>query len=180
MSKECFNCQQVGPVFVQVGAKRVAEGMTGDARFPAEAPFLFMDMPGEIKRINGFAGAVLFWKEPAGGSAAAQPVLGEDVQCMPGKDSITVRTVFAMSDMDTHAGAADIFITEMADFPDAEAGGIKKGCHSLLFEIGHRGNEGENFLSGRNIGKIFIKFPHGKLRGIPRLVKDIDGKKTEL
>ncbi len=45
MTKESLNRQEVSAVFVQVGAKRVPEGMAGDAWFPSKEPFLFMDVP---------------------------------------------------------------------------------------------------------------------------------------
>jgi len=51
---------------------------------------------------------------------------------------------FCHSDVDTHAGAADIFIAEMTDFANAKAGGIERRGHSLLLEICHEGNESKN------------------------------------
>ena len=42
------------------------------------------------------------------------------------------------------------------------------------------GDECPGVLFGRDIGKVLIKFTHGKLCIIPRLVEDIEGKKAEL
>ena len=44
MAKECFYGEQIGAVFIQMGAKGVAERMTGEALFPAKAALMLMDM----------------------------------------------------------------------------------------------------------------------------------------
>jgi hypothetical protein len=68
----------------------------------------------------------------------------------------------------------------MADFADAQTGGIHEGDHSLLLEVGHGVDQDGNFLFGRDKGEVFIKLTHGKLGIVPWLMKDIKGKKTQL
>ena len=50
----------------------------------------------------------------------------------------------------------------------------------LLLKGWHSGDKGPCILFRGDIGKVFIKLPHRKLGIIPRLMKDINGKKTEL
>lgn len=47
-------------------------------------------------------------------------------------------------------------------------------------QIRHGINKDGNLLFGRDKGKIFVKSAHRKLGIIPRLVKDIQGKKAQL
>lgn len=102
MSKERLNGEEVGPVFIEVCAKGMAEGVAGDPWFPPQETFLVMDMAGKEKSINRFIRIILLWKEPAGGSAEGPPVLREDVQGIFRKDGKTVRAVLAMGYMNVH------------------------------------------------------------------------------
>lgn len=116
--------------------------MTGNAFRPSEFDLVFCDMSGEIKGVNGFWRISLFWKKVAGGSSTGKPVLGKDVKRLFGKDGVTVRTIFTMSDVDAHVFSLDVFITEIADFTDTETGRIHECNHSLRFDICHGRNEG--------------------------------------
>jgi len=86
---------------------------------------------------------------------------------MSGKGGIAIRMVPAIDDMDTHMRAADIFVAEISDFLNAQAGKIEKCSHGFLLEINHGWNQGQSLLSGKGIGKIFIKFIHRNLNEIP-------------
>lgn len=180
MPKKRLDREKVNAVLVKVCAKGMAEGMAGDTGFPPEAQLLFMDMPGKIKSVNGFVGMELLREKPAPGFSVGIPILGQDIKSVLRKDSKAVRAVLAMGDMDTHMGAADIVIAQMADFPNAQAGGIQKGCHGFLFEIGHGIDEGADLLPGRDIGEILIELAHGELGVIPWFMEDIKGKETQL
>lgn len=109
------------------------ERMTGDTLRPAESSFVCVDMSGKIKRINGFARIKLFWKKPACRLIVCEPVLREDIQRFMRKNGIAVRTIFRAGDVNTHLLPFDMFIAEMADFPDTQPGRIHDSHHSLLF-----------------------------------------------
>lgn len=66
-----------------------------------------------------------------------------------------------MSDMESEILSVNIFITQGAYLPDAEAGGIHQSGHGLLLQIRHSGNESPGILSGGDIGKIFIEPAEG-------------------
>ena len=53
MSQECLDGEQVRAILVKVGAKGMAEGMAGDAFWPAQAAFMCMDVPGKEKESMG-------------------------------------------------------------------------------------------------------------------------------
>ena len=180
MSKQGFNGKKIDPIFIQVGTKSMAKGMAGDAWLPAKSPLLGVDMSGKIKGINGLIRIILFREKPAGGSAEFEPVPGKDIQSIFRKNGISVRTVFAVRDVNTHTGAADIFIAEMANFANAQAGRIHECDHGFLFQVGDGRNERHNFYFCRYKGKGFIKLAHGELRIIPGYVQHIHDKEAEL
>ena len=80
MPKQSFDGEQVGTVFVKVGAKRMTERVAGKPFWSSKTAFMLMDMSGKIKGINGSVGICLFWKEPASRPVVLKPVLGEDIQ----------------------------------------------------------------------------------------------------
>ena len=80
MSKEGLDGEQVGAVFIQVGAERMAKSVAGEPPGPSKAVFMSMDVPGEEKGINGFILAVLFWEEVSHGFSIGKPVLRKNVK----------------------------------------------------------------------------------------------------
>ena len=68
------------------------------------------------------------WKKVACRPSTGKPVLGKNVKRLFGKNGITVRAVFTMSDVDAHIFPLDVFITEVADF-------IAFGFISVIVEI---------------------------------------------
>ena len=101
--------------------------------FPAEGIFMCAHMAHDIKGINRAGRIRLFWKKPAGWSVISKPVFRKDVQCFLRKDSITVRAVFGMGDMDAHIFPLDVTITQAADLADPETGRIHEGDHGFRF-----------------------------------------------
>lgn len=157
VSKEGFYGQKIRAVLVKVGAKSVSEGMAGEALLPSKPALVLMDMPGEIKSVDWLICATLFWKKPAHRLPISKPVLCEQIHRNFGKDRETVLTGFGMADMDAHIFPVDILITEMADFPDTQAGGIHDGSHSLLFQVGHGRYKFPDILLRRDKWEIRIK-----------------------
>lgn len=102
MSKESFNGKEIGPVFIEMRAKSMAERMAGDPWFPAQETFLVVYVAGKEKSINGLSWIILLWKEPADGSAGSAPVLREDEQGIFRKDGKAVRAILAMRYVDAH------------------------------------------------------------------------------
>lgn len=180
MAEQCFNGHKINPVFIEACSKSMPERMAGKASGLSEFCLVFCDMSGEIKGVNGFCGISLFRKKVAGWPATGKPVLGKDIKSRLGENGITVRTVFAMSDVDAHVFPLDVFITEIADFTDTETGRIHESNHGLRLDICHGRNEGFRFFFCRYKRQIGIKFSHGKLCVIPWLMKNIKGKKTQL
>jgi len=125
-------------------------------------------------------GIVMLWEKPSAGLTIREPVLRKNLQSQRGKDGITVRACFGMADVDAHGGAADILITEGADFTNPEPCGIHQGQDGLMLEVGKSLDKIPYLLLGRDIGKIRIKSAHRELGGIPGFMQDIHGKKTEL
>lgn len=80
MAKESLNGEQVGAVFIQMGAKSMPEGMAGETLSPTKPAFMLMDMAGEEESINRLVSAILFGEEEAPGPAISEPVLSEDVK----------------------------------------------------------------------------------------------------
>ena len=85
-----------------------------------------------------------------------------------------------MKDMYSHAGAVDVFVAEMADFPNAQAGGIHEGSHCFLFDVRDGADKFKDLLLGGDKGKVCIKPAFRYLGVIPWLVEDIDGEEAEL
>ena len=135
MAKQCFDGEQVSAVFIQMGAKSMAEGMAGEAVFPSEPSFMKAHMAHDEECVNGLLGVTLLREEPAHRPAITEPVLCQDVQGIPGKDGVTGGTVFAMGDVYPHIPTLDIAVAQMADLADPQAGGIHEGDHGFLLQI---------------------------------------------
>ena len=75
-----------------------------------------------------------------------------------------------MRDVDTHVFPLDILIPKGTDLTDTQAGRIHEGDHSLLLQVGDRGNKQPGFLLGGDKGKKFVKSAHGEVGGIPWLM----------
>lgn len=85
-----------------------------------------------------------------------------------------------MADMDTHIFTFDVFVTETADFTDTQAGRIHECDHSLLLEARYGGDTMQCILFRRDKREMRIELAHRKLKGIPRIVKVINGEETQL
>ena len=57
----------------------------------------------------------------------------QEIKSSLGKNGKAVTSVFTASDMQAHVLAVNILITEAADFPDTQTGGIHESDHGLLF-----------------------------------------------
>jgi len=180
VSHQGFNSKQVHPVFIKVGSECVTERMAGKPAFPAEPVLMGMDMPGEEESVNRPVLPILFREEIAHWLFIGKPILSEQVKGSFGKDGITVMAVFAMGDVEAEIFTLYILIAQGADFANTQAGRIHDDSHCLLLQIRHGREEVPGLLFGRDIRQVLVEFTHGKLRIIPRLVKDIEGKKAKL
>ena len=180
MPKQCFNGKQIGSIFIKVDAKCVPEGMAGKAVLPAK--FGFFGGNKLVYRIRGHMPlrVILVGEEKSSWPAGMEPVLGQDIEGIPGKNGIAVRTGFGMTDMDAHGRAADILITESTGFPNPQPGRIQEREYRLVLEVGKRLDKIPDLFLCRNKRKVRIKFPHRELCGIPGLVQNINGEETEL
>ena len=73
-----------------MSAKGMAEGMTGQAFWPAEFFFMSSDVAGKKEGIDRSGGICLFGEEPSGRTSAGEPVLSEDIKSTFGEDRISV------------------------------------------------------------------------------------------
>lgn len=146
MAEQGFNGEQVGAIFIKVCAKRMAERMAGQLMF--EAKFLFFGKNKLIYgiRSHGPCGILPVGEEEPRWPAGMEPVLSEDIQGIPGEDRIPVRTRFGMTDMDAHGGAADVLISERADFTNAKPGGIHERKDCFVLGVGKRMNKSPGFF----------------------------------
>ena len=94
MSHEGFNGEQVSTIFIQMSAKGMTKRVASETLFPAKAPFMCMDVPGEKESINGTIFPVLLWKEKSPRSSASKPVLRKNIQGMLRENGISVTPVF--------------------------------------------------------------------------------------
>lgn len=118
MPKQSFDGEQVGAIFIKVGAKRMSERMAGKAFFPSKTAFMLMDVSGKEKGIDGSGRIMLFWKKPAGRAPVLKPVLSKEIQGSFRENGIAVLSCFGMTDMDTVIPAFNIFVLKLADFPN--------------------------------------------------------------
>lgn len=158
----------------------MAEGMTGKEVLQTKLGFFGKNKLIDRIRDHMLLGIVLFWEKPSAGLAIREPVIRKDLQGQRGKDGIAVRTCFGMADVDAHGGAADILITEGADFADPESRGVHQGQDGLMLEIGKSLDKIPYLLLGRDIGKKRIKSAHRELCGVPWFMQDVHGKKAKL
>lgn len=80
MTKERFDGEQVGAVFIKVGAKSMAPGMGGNAVLPAEPCFMLSHMAHDIIGRIRLGGVAPGGKEPASRASIGVPVSGKNVQ----------------------------------------------------------------------------------------------------
>lgn len=80
MTHKRFYGKQIGSVFIQVSAKSMAEGMTGEPPFPAQPVLVCMDMPGKEEGVDGSVPAALLWEKISHRPAAFKPVPGQQIQ----------------------------------------------------------------------------------------------------
>ena len=52
MPKQSFDGEQVGAIFIKVGAKRMSERVAGKAFFPSKTAFMLMDVSGNLLPVN--------------------------------------------------------------------------------------------------------------------------------
>lgn len=170
MSEERFNGEQVSAVFIKVGAKCVPKRMAGETVLPAKFSFFGGNKLVYRIRGHGLLGIITVREEESHGSAGMEPVLCQDIQGIPGKDGIPVRTGFGMTDMYAHGRTADILIAERADLTNPEPGRIQERQDRLVLKIGKRLDKKPDLFLCRHKRKVRIKFPHGKLCGVPGFV----------
>ena len=80
MSKESFDREEVGAVFIEVCAEGVAKRMAGEPPWPAEAVLMGMDVPGEEEGVDRPVLPILLWEKITQRLSAGKPVLSQDVQ----------------------------------------------------------------------------------------------------
>ena len=170
MSEERFNGEQVSAVFIKVGAKCVPKRMAGETVLPAKFSFFGGNKLVYRIRGHGLLGIITVREEESHGPAGMEPVLCQDIQCIPGKDGITVRTCLGMRDMYAHGRAADILVAEGAGFAK----------NRLVLEVGKRLDKIPDLILCRNKRKVGIKSAHRELCGIPGFVQNVNGEETEL
>ena len=96
MSKEGLDGEEVGAVFIEVGAEGMPEGMAGESLWPAEAFLMGMDVPGEEEGVDRAVLPILLWEKITHRFSAGKPVLSQDVQGGLREDGITVRAILAV------------------------------------------------------------------------------------
>lgn len=180
MPEQCFNSEQVGPIFIKVGTKCVPECMAGKTVLPAKFCFFGGNKLIYGIRSHGPLGVILVGEQKPPWPAGMEPVLCQDIQGIPGKEGIPVRTGFGMADMYAHGRPADILVAEGADFADPKPGRIQEREYRLVLEVGKRLDKIPDLFLCRHKRKIRIKSPHRKLCGIPGFVQNINGEETEL
>ena len=112
--------------------------MAGKAVLPAEFSFFGGNKLIYGIRGHGASGVVLVGEQKSPWPAGMEPVLCQDIQGIPGKDGIPVRTGFGMTDMYAHGRTADILIAERADLTNPEPGRIQERQDRLVLKIGKR------------------------------------------
>lgn len=79
VSKVSLNGQKIRTIFIKVGSEGMSEGVAGNASGPSKPVFMFMDVAGKKKGIDGSFRIKLFWEKPAFWSAIPEPVISKDV-----------------------------------------------------------------------------------------------------
>ena len=141
MSKKGPDLEQVGAVFIKMGAKRMSEGVAGETFFPAKPALMGVDVPGKIERVDRPVSAGLFREEPAKRLAIGKPVLSEQIKSCFGKDGIAVLPALGMTDMYPHIFTVDIFVSELTDLTDTQTGRVPEFRHVLQLQVRHSGDK---------------------------------------
>ena len=110
MAQQRSDGKQVCPLFIKVSAKGMAESMAGETVFPAKLCFFCKNKLVYCIRCHRPVGVRSVGEKEPPGFSGPEPVLCEDVQGIPGKNGISVRTRFGMADMYAHGRPADILV----------------------------------------------------------------------
>ena len=104
-----------------MSTKSMTKGMAGKTLFPPQSIFMGMDMTRKIEGVNWFITIfILFWEKPVFWFIKRKPVLSKDIKCISRKNSISIRAIFPMSDMDFHSFAINIFIFLIANLTNSK------------------------------------------------------------
>ena len=80
---------------------------------------------------------------------------------------------FGLSDVDAHVFTVNIFITEVADFADMQAGGVHESGHGLLLRVRHGRDKTSDFILGRDKEEMGIKPAERELGRGQRFMEDV-------
>ena len=98
MSKQRFDGKQIRAIFIKMCGKGMPECVCSDPVFPAKLFFMGSDIRREVLAANRNTAVLdkcgMGRKQPVSWSAAGEPVFGEDVKRLTGKNGITVRSGF--------------------------------------------------------------------------------------
>ena len=159
------------------------EGVTGKTVFPAEFLLMGTDNIRDPLVVDGSGRISLLREEPVTGTFICRegiPVLEDEFPGVFRKLGITVRAVFRSPDMDTASGMFDIGTFQVADFANTEPCGKHQAEKGFKFKVRNRSKKRLHFFPCRDKRDIRIKLAEGKLVRVPRFVKDIQGKETQL
>ena len=78
-----FDSQKVSPVFIEMGAKGMAEGMAGEPVFPAKGIFMGPHRTADIKKYQWDGKDLSVREKPPGWSIVCKPVFGKDIKSVP-------------------------------------------------------------------------------------------------
>ncbi|MCI6812255.1 MAG: hypothetical protein MR922_07600 [Lachnospiraceae bacterium] len=96
------------------------------------------------------------------------------------QDSITVRTVLALGNIDMFLCKIDIPTMKTAQFTDPDTGRIQKSDFGFMLDVCERINQLVDLRNGKERGKMFIIMEIRNFPDIPVFVKDVDIKVTQL
>ena len=90
------------------------------------------------------------------------------------QDSITVRTVLALGNIDMFLCKIDIPTMKTAQFTDPDTGRIQKGNLRFMFDICERIDQPVHFRNSKERGKWLVIMEIRNFTDVPVFVKDID------
>lgn len=159
-----------------VGGEGMSEGMAGKAMLPPQLLFVGGDKIGNPLMVDGFRGIPFLGEEPVPGTSIlwkGVPVLENQLPCLFRKLGIPGRPVFGGTDENPGLGMFNIGTFQMTHFPDAQPGGEHQAEEGFKLDVRNGRQEKLHLLSGRDKGKIRVKFSEWELISIPRLMQDI-------
>lgn len=124
VAHEFFNREKIDAAFIEMGAEGMPERMAGKTFRPSKTGFMSSDVSEKEVGIDRFIGTALFVEEIIHRLAAFKPVLRKDIEGSSRENSVTVRTVFGMFDMDAHTLTFYIPVLQKTAFAAAKTGGI--------------------------------------------------------